>query len=349
MDTAIKAQFDRCEAEGLCRSDVAGLRMKWIPGSKHFVAQYHPTWQLVKRKPFFTRPRVDEPFSSEGFNFTKVNPTELLAKIYVKDGKVYFVDGSEIDVPTIYTILLNVSPICNNHHLIIPNLENCYNQVWKYDLTEDFVTMCENSERDDYVLFFNSLGGFSSVNHFHLQVMYTSSFYATIAGNPQPPLSDDFTVNRLPLEYAPCHILYQKGSVTVSDVCDWMCQTVKLSVDIQANDSIEVKETKRKELCTYFNDLIRLCYKYQYPYDVVFCQHGRDIYVFVRKYQQPLEDLCVNPACVELTGIVVYRSEKCFNEANEEILMKRCREVVYYTPDEWRDFLNDFLNRIKSN
>lgn len=98
-------------------------------------------------------------------------------------------------------------------------------------------------------------------------------------------------------------------------------------------------------------------------------RHGRDIYVFVRKYQQPLEDLCVNvsmlstpdmqPACVELTGIVVYRSEKCFNEAkwvlylsftnSEEILMKRCREVVYYTPDEWRDFLNDFLNRIKSN
>ena len=55
----------------------------------------------------------------------------------------------------------------------------------------------------------------------------------------------------------------------------------------------------------------------------------------------------------------MYRSEKCFNEAkwvlylsftnSEEILMKRCREVVYYTPDEWRDFLNDFLNRIKSN
>ena len=58
----------------------------------------------------------------------------------------------------------------------------------------------------------------------------------------------------------------------MSDVCDWMCQTVKLSVDIQANDSIEVKEAKRKELCTYFNDLIRLCYEYQYPYDIVFCQ-----------------------------------------------------------------------------
>ena len=58
MDSAIKIQFDRwyesgmashasSEAEGLCRSDVAGLRRKWIPGQKHMIAQYHPTWQLV--------------------------------------------------------------------------------------------------------------------------------------------------------------------------------------------------------------------------------------------------------------------------------------------------------------
>lgn len=62
---------------------------------------------LKKRKPFFTKPRIDEPFSSEGFNFTKVSPSELLAKICVEDGKVIFVDGSEKDVPTVYTILLN--------------------------------------------------------------------------------------------------------------------------------------------------------------------------------------------------------------------------------------------------
>lgn len=55
------------------------------------------------------------------------------------------------------------------------------------------------------------------MNHFHvylmfmsdfqLQVMYTSSFYATATGDPLPPLPDDFTVNKLPLEYATCRIL----------------------------------------------------------------------------------------------------------------------------------------------
>ena len=59
----------------------------------------------------------------------------------------------------------------------------------------------------------------------------------------------------------------------MSDVCDWMCQTVKLSVDMDVHDSIEVKEAKRKELCSCFNDLIHLCYEYRYPYDIVFCQY----------------------------------------------------------------------------
>ena len=61
-----------------------------------------------------------------------------------------------------------MSPICNNHQLLVPNLEKCYNQVWRYDLTENWIVFCENSERDDYVLFFNSLCGFSSVNHLHV-------------------------------------------------------------------------------------------------------------------------------------------------------------------------------------
>ena len=97
-------RFDHCsEAEGLCRSDVAGLRMRWIKGWRHMVSQYHPTWQLAvfcmdslietqKRKPYFTQPRMDEPFSPESFNFTKVKQEEVLAKIYVKDGIVYFAD-----------------------------------------------------------------------------------------------------------------------------------------------------------------------------------------------------------------------------------------------------------------
>ena len=43
-----KSVSNECsEADGLCRSDVAGLRMHWIKGKRHMVAQYHPTWELA--------------------------------------------------------------------------------------------------------------------------------------------------------------------------------------------------------------------------------------------------------------------------------------------------------------
>lgn len=128
---------------------------------------------------------MTEPFSHEAFNFTKVKQSEVLAKYYVDHGRVIFVDKDAEQDPkregALYTILLNgmclclripvVSPICNNHHLIVPNVSSCYPQIWRYELTEDLLAMCANSGRDDYVLFFNSLGGFSSVNHLHVSVL----------------------------------------------------------------------------------------------------------------------------------------------------------------------------------
>ncbi|KAK8814059.1 hypothetical protein WA538_000410 [Blastocystis sp. DL] len=353
MDSAIKTQFDRCEAEGLCRSDVAGLRMKWIPGQKHLIAQYHPTWQLVKRKASFQKPTMTQPFNPDGFNFTKVKESEVLARVYVKDRKVVFVRDSSDPLPegvdTLYTILLNVSPICNNHQLLVPNLEKCYNQVWRYDLTENWIVFCENSERDDYVLFFNSLCGFSSVNHLHLQVMYSSSFYATATGSPTLPLPDDFTPSKLPLEYADCRVLFKREFVVCSEVKDWLSQAIKLSIEHDANETAEMGDRKRRELAHCFNELIRACYEQAFPYDVVFCQHGSDIYTFIRRYQQPLEDLHVNPACVELTGVVVYRSEESFDRADQDILMEECKKVVYFEPSIWDDFVRSYVNRIVNN
>lgn len=133
---------------------------------------------------------MTEPFSHEAFNFTKVKQSEVLAKYFVDRGRVVLVDKETERDPekegTLYTILLNggcldlcipvVSPICNNHHLIVPNVSSCYPQIWRYELTEDLLAMCANSERDDYVLFFNSLGGFSSVNHLHVPVLLLLHF-----------------------------------------------------------------------------------------------------------------------------------------------------------------------------
>lgn len=53
-----------------------------------------------------------------------------------------------------------------------------------------------------------------------------------------------------------------------------------------------------------FNELIRACYDFSYPYDVIMCKccldpsvksrHGEEMYVFVRRYQKSLDTIRVN-------------------------------------------------------
>lgn len=53
-----------------------------------------------------------------------------------------------------------------------------------------------------------------------------------------------------------------------------------------------------------FNELIRACYEFSYPYDVIMCKydfgrvvkssHGEEMYVFVRQYQKSLDTIRVN-------------------------------------------------------
>lgn len=234
-----------------------------------------------------------------------------------------------------------VSPICHNHHLIIPNLEKCYNQVWRDELTIDLLTMAASSERADYILFFNSLGGFSSVNHLHFQVMYASSFYATATSRPDPALPPAFSPNRLPIEYAATRVLRKSGSVEIGEITDWLCQSVKIRFCGE-----EFSRRDRETVAATTNIVVNLCYERETPYDLIVTNNGREVYIFVRKYQRALEDLCVNPACVELTGIVVYRSEETFDKADEAILMKRCKEVVHLEEEAWNSFIFSLETRL---
>lgn len=64
----------------------------------------------------------------------------------------------------------------------------------------------------------------------------------------------------------------QKGNVTAYDIPKWLSQTVKLSIEITDDMPAEEKTSRRHELAEIFNELICMCYEYEYPYDIVFCQ-----------------------------------------------------------------------------
>ena len=130
--------------------------------------------------------------------------------------------------------------------------------------------------------------------------MYTSSFYATATSQPDPPLPPTFSPSKLPVEFATSEFLRKVGSIEISTITDWLCQTVKL----RFTGEREYEHHDREVMAALTNIVIDMCYVKEIPYDVILTKYccnirmrnsnGKEVYVFVRKYQQSLDDLRVN-------------------------------------------------------
>lgn len=96
--------------------------------------------------------------------------------------------------------------------------------------------------------------------------MYTSSFYATATSHPDPPLPSSFSPSKLPLELATSEFLRKIGSIEMSVITDWLCQTVKLRFSGEG----EYRHHDREVMAALTNIVIDMCYVKEIPYDVIF-------------------------------------------------------------------------------
>lgn len=62
--------------------------------------------------------------------------------------------------------------------------------------------------------------------------MYTSTFYATAKGAPNPPFetSSPFNCNQLPVERAHADVVLNQNGIQISRMDDWLSQTIKMKV-----------------------------------------------------------------------------------------------------------------------
>lgn len=99
--------------------------------------------------------------------------------------------------------------------------------------------------------------------------MYTSSFYATATSHPDPPLSASFSPSKLPVEFATSEFLRKVGSIEISSITDWLCQTVKLRF---MGDG-EYERHDREVMAALTNIVIDMCYVKEIPYDVILTKY----------------------------------------------------------------------------
>ncbi|KAF7024990.1 hypothetical protein CFC21_037248 [Triticum aestivum] len=294
-------EWDDCKARGLFHHNITTCETKVLPGEHNFVATLIEGRDQKKRPTEFGMNQVLQPFHSDKFNFTKVKPEEVIFRFQEteNDSAQYF-DGAP---PTVSaspsSILINVSPIGYCHVLLIPQIQECLPQ--RVDRESFLLAMyvAREAKNPFFRVGYNSLGAFATINHLHFQAYYLKVQY--------------------PVEKAPTEKLTVVGNgVSIS-------QLVRYPVSgfaFEGGASLEDLSQVVSDACIFLQENNR-------PFNVLISESGKRLFLLLQCYaekqasgkaSQEFLDMRINPAVWELSGHLVLKRRKDYDEASAATL-----------------------------
>ncbi|KAK4278398.1 hypothetical protein QN277_016251 [Acacia crassicarpa] len=308
LDSLILGEWDDRMQRGLFRYDVTACETKVIPGEYGFIAQLNEGRHLKKRPTEFRVDKVLQPFDENKFNFTKVGQEEVLFQFEASDdGEVQFFPNAPIDVESSPNLVaINVSPIEYGHVLLIPHIFECLPQRIDRDSFLIALHMAAEAENPYFRLGYNSLGAFATINHLHFQ-----AYYLTVP---------------FPIEKAPTKkITKSKSGVKISELLKYPVR----GLVFQGGDTLEDLANTVSDACICLQDN-------NIPYNVLISDCGRQIFLLPQCYAEKqalgevraeLLDTQVNPAVWEISGHMVLKRKKDYDESSEANAWRLLAEV----------------------
>lgn len=161
FDRLLKDQWNSAVEAGVMKYDI---RRHSLPSRVISSKDYKFIASLIEGRAPGKRRQPDEmlslrmPFDPLKFNFTKIEPNELLFKVKYGDLE--------------HSVLVNKSPIEFCSSLLVPSLEQCLPQVLTDESLSLAIQVLALSDHQSLRLGFNSLGAMASVNHQHWHIYY---------------------------------------------------------------------------------------------------------------------------------------------------------------------------------
>ncbi|VAH82645.1 unnamed protein product [Triticum turgidum subsp. durum] len=299
-------EWDDRNARGLFHHDITTCEAKVLPGEHNFVATLIEGRDQKKRPTEFGMNQVLQPFHSEKFNFTKVKPEEVIFRFQEteNDSAQYF-DGTP---PTVSaspsSILINVSPVGYCHVLLTPQIQECLPQRVDQESFLLAMYVAREARNPFFRVGYNILGAFATINHLHFQAYYLKVQY--------------------PVENAPTErITVVRNGVSIS-------QLVRYPVSgfvFEGGASLEDLSQAVSDACIFLQENNR-------PFNVLISESGKRVFLLLQCYaekqasgkaSQEFLDMRINPAVWELSGHLVLKRRKDYDEASEATL---CRFLV---------------------
>ncbi|EEE55829.1 GDP-L-galactose phosphorylase 2 isoform X2 [Oryza sativa Japonica Group] len=299
-------EWDDRKARGLFHHDISSCETKVLPGEHNFVATLIEGRDQKKRPTQFGMNQVLQPFDSVKFNFTKVSPEEVIFtfKESQNDSVKYFDNVPHAVAASPTAILINVSPIGYCHVLLIPRIQDCLPQ--RVDKESFLLAMYVASEAKDpfFRVGYNSLGGFATINHLHFQAYYLKVQYPVEKALTEKLTTLGNGVSIIQLVQYPVSGFVFEGGACLEDLSDVVS---KVCIFLQENNK---------------------------PFNALISESGKRVFLLPQCYaekqalgrvSQEFLDMRINPAVWELSGHLVLKRRKDYDEASEATI---CRFLV---------------------
>ncbi|KAK4416418.1 GDP-L-galactose phosphorylase 1 [Sesamum alatum] len=313
LNNHLLGQWEDRMNRGLFRYDVTSCETKVIQGKYGFIAQLNEGRHLKKRPTEFRIDKVLQPFDENKFNFTKVGQEEVLFRFEPNKGKtsVYF-PSSPVDLekgsPSV--IAINVSPIEYGHVLLIPRLPDRLPQRIDRDSLLLALHFAKEASDPFFRVAYNSLGAFATINHLHFQAYYLAVPF--------------------PIEKAPtCRTMSSKGPYETRVV-------VSKLLNYPVRGFVFEGGCKLHDLCDAVASSCISLQNNNIPFNLLISDRGKRIFLLPQCYaekqargevNQELLDTQVNPAAWEISGHMVLKHRKDYDEASEQYALRLLAEV----------------------
>ncbi|KAL6573126.1 Phosphate metabolism transcription protein [Orobanche hederae] len=313
LNNLLLGQWEDRRSRGLFRYDVTSCETKVISGKYSFIAQLNEGRHLKKRPTEFRIDKVLQPFDENKFNFTKVGQEEVLFRFEPsKYSKAHYFSSSPVDPeegsPSV--VAINVSPIEYGHVLLIPRVLDCLPQKIDSDSLSLALHLAKEASDPFLRVGYNSLGAFATINHLHFQAYYLAVPF--------------------PIEKAPnCRIMSSKGAyetrVVVSKLMNYPVRGLVFEGGCNLRD---LSDAVASSCISLQNRNI--------PFNILISDCGNKIYLLPQCYaekqargevSQELLDTQVNPAVWEISGHMVLKRRKDYDEASEQYAWRLLTEV----------------------
>ena len=308
LDSLLLGEWEERMQRGLFRYDVTACETKVIPGQYGFIAQLNEGRHLKKRPTEFRVDKVLQPFDGNKFNFTKVGQEEVLFQFEAsEDDDIQFFPSAPIDVENSPSVVaINVSPIEYGHVLLIPRILDCLPQRIDRDSLLLALYMAAEAGNPYFRLGYNSLGAFATINHLHFQAYYLAVQFPIEKAPTKKITTLDCGVKIAELVNYPVRGLLFEGGNTLQDLSNTISDAC---------------------ICLQDNNI---------PYNVLISDCGKCVFLLPQCYAEKqalgevsaeLLDTQVNPAVWEISGHMVLKRKKDYEEASEENAWRLLAEV----------------------